>query len=82
LYRQQRRVQPCALSEQFQRPIPQPAGAKRHPGGPAAWPAAVAVVDGLLAQRDPGLLPQPVANEGGELPATASTGAVASWTAL
>ena len=42
----------------------------------------VTVVHRLLEQGHPGLLPEPVAEEGGELPATARTGPVASWAAL
>ena len=62
--RQQRLVQPHALGEQPQRPAPQPPGAKRHAGKPATQATAVAVVDRLLAQGDPGLLPQPMAKQG------------------
>ena len=59
-------MQPDALLQQLQRPAPGPAGPEGDPGQPPAGPAGgVAVVDRLLEQRHPGLLPEPVAEEGG-----------------
>ena len=63
--RQQRLVQPDALGEQLQRPAAQPARSQGGAGHPPARPIIAAVVDRLLEHRDPGLLPQPVAQEGG-----------------
>jgi hypothetical protein len=65
--RQQRLVQPDRLGEQLKRPLAQPAGPEGHPGKPTAEPAAVAVINGLLAQGDAGLLPEPVAKQGGRV---------------
>jgi hypothetical protein len=63
---QDRLVQPHALLQQLQRAGPGPPGPEGDPGHPPAGPAdSVAVVDRLLEQRHPGLLPQPVAEEGG-----------------
>ena len=47
-------------------PVAPPAGPEGDPADPAAGPAGgVAVVHRLLEQRHPGLLPEPVAEEGG-----------------
>ena len=64
---QQRLVQPDALGEQLERSVAQPAGAQRGARWPAPRPAAIAVLDRLLEQGDPGLLPEPVAEERGRV---------------
>ena len=64
---QQRLVQPDALGEQLERSIAQPAGAEGGARRPAPRPAAIAVFDRLLEQGDPGLLPEPVAEERGRV---------------
>ena len=80
---QDRLVQPHALLQQLQGAGADPAGPERHPGDSAAGPAGgVAVVDRLLEQRHPGLLPSRWPRKVGEFPAAANTGAVASWAAL
>ena len=61
---QQRLVQPDTLGELLERAAAQPAGAERRAGRAAPRAGAVAVLDRLLEQRDPGLLPEPAAQEG------------------
>ena len=61
---QQRLVPPDALGEQLERAAAQPARAERRARWAAPQAAAVAVLDRLLEQRDPGLLPEPAAEEG------------------
>ena len=46
------------------------------------WEVGDPGVDGELEERDPGLVPQPAAEESGELTAAASTGAVTAWAML
>jgi hypothetical protein len=63
---QDRLMQPHALLKQLQGAGPGPAGPERDPRHPPAGPAhGVAVVDRLLEQRHPRLLPEPMAEEGG-----------------
>ncbi len=66
-YGQQRLVQPHALCEQLQRPAPQPPRPERHTSQLTMRFPPVAVVDRLLAQGDPCLFPQPVAQKGGRV---------------
>jgi hypothetical protein len=60
---EERLVPPDALGEQLQRTTPQPARAERRARRAAPRAGAVAVLDRLLEQRDPGLLPEPSAEE-------------------
>ena len=64
---QQRLVQPDALGEQLERSVAQPAGAERGARRPPPRAAAIAVLDRLLEHGDPGLLPEPVAEERGRV---------------
>ncbi len=60
-------MQPDALSEQLERSAPQPARPQCRSGKPAARSVALAIVNRLLEQRDPRLVPEQVAEKGGRV---------------
>ena len=71
-----------ALLEQLEDAVPHPAVAEGDPEGRQGLLVALVPADGLVEDRDAGLVPEHLAQEGRRVRRSGQGGAVASWAAL